>query len=448
MSKFVADETIEFVSNEDTEVENNLELDVLEPFEVLHVTDARLVFNMGGAGSGKSKAVAQKIIFDMLTKRNCFYYVLRKHHTEVKKSIFDQLINEIYFLGLNEYFTINKTDRTIINTNINSKIICSGLYFAAKIKSLAECTNAFMEEADEFSREDFDYVNSRVRSKLSFPNQIILNFNPPNKSNWIATDFFDNGNVLPPLNQPYEFRTPYGIRCLALRTDYSINHHLPDDVVTTYNELKESNQKLYETLCLGVWASNQQGMYFVRDYYNEADCPLGYNFIYCDSAYSLEPGKGDYNCIIKATYSNSNNKIYINDVFLQKNVPPFKLLEKIDMMWDKNTQYIGIDANYAQKYYWRNIKAQTSYTYNLIEEVESADKLLPEALAVWSRNGILFPMGFEKTQTGAEALNQLFSFEGKKVKSKTHDDFPDAMICLIHIINKLTRKNNFLKGWI
>ena len=86
---------------------------------------------------------------------------------------------------MHDYFRINLTDRSIYSKYNRSKAQFTGVDDANRIKSIAEVTNVFLEEADEMKEEHFDLLDTRCRSMNMPFNQLILAFNPPEKTHWI-----------------------------------------------------------------------------------------------------------------------------------------------------------------------------------------------------------------------------------------------------------------------
>jgi phage terminase large subunit len=64
------------------------------------------------------------------------------------------LLDTISQFGITNYCQINKTDYTI-TLPTGSQFLCMGLDDPEKIKSIAGLTDAWLEEATEFSVDDF-----------------------------------------------------------------------------------------------------------------------------------------------------------------------------------------------------------------------------------------------------------------------------------------------------
>ena len=142
----------------------------------------------GGAGSGKSVFVAQKLLLKALKDKRKVL-VLRKIGRTVKNSVFQLLLDTLIDWQLIGKCSINRTDYTISLPN-GSQFLCGGLDDPEKIKSIVGITDAWMEEASEFTFDDFSQIGLRVRDPFAVNQQIYLSFNPVSKANWTYLQFF------------------------------------------------------------------------------------------------------------------------------------------------------------------------------------------------------------------------------------------------------------------
>lgn len=190
----------------------------------------------GGAGSGKSYYVAQKMILKALqSKRRVL--VIRKVDRTIKHSIW-ALFKELLYEYMPQVIkNINKTDKEITLIN-ESEIVFKGLDDPEKVKSIQGFTDIIIEEATEITLDDFDQLDLRLRS-LKPNNQIYLMFNPVSKANWVYKYFF--------IEKPNN--------CMILHSRYTDNPYLPDDYVQSLNDMKERNPAYYKIYALGEFAT-------------------------------------------------------------------------------------------------------------------------------------------------------------------------------------------------
>ena len=142
----------------------------------------------GGAGSGKSHFIAQKLVVKALKDKRKIL-VLRKVGRTTKNSTFQLILDTLSTFHIKDMCKINKTDFSIELPN-GSVFLCSGLDDSEKIKSIAGLTDAWLEEATEFIQDEFNQVDLRIRHPSAKNQQIILSFNPVSKASWCYLQFF------------------------------------------------------------------------------------------------------------------------------------------------------------------------------------------------------------------------------------------------------------------
>ena len=144
----------------------------------------------GGAGSGKSYFIAQRILLDIMQNKNQKVIVARKVARTNRHSTYALLRSLIYKWNLDKFFRVNKSELEITFVN-GSQIIFSGLDDAEKLKSIANITGIWVEEASEITEEDFMQLDLRLRGGSDKPNWFVLSFNPISQLSWLKAHFFD-----------------------------------------------------------------------------------------------------------------------------------------------------------------------------------------------------------------------------------------------------------------
>ena len=107
----------------------------------------------GGAGSGKSVFVAQKLIAKACASRRKVL-VVRRYGTTLENSVYALICDILSQWGLLRYCKTNATKYTVTLPN-GSRFICSGLDDEEKIKSIAGITDIWAEEATELNESQF-----------------------------------------------------------------------------------------------------------------------------------------------------------------------------------------------------------------------------------------------------------------------------------------------------
>jgi len=226
----------------------------------------------GGSGSGKSYAVADDVILRTLDSRLSRTIVARKIQDTMRQSVFRLLQNRIRDMGLESAFTINKTEMSF--TAGKNEIILVGLNDVNKLKSIYDPTDAWIEEADQVTQDDFEEIDRRIRSITGRPPKITLSFNPTSAFSWLKKYFYD----MPSIKElTYE-----------LTTTYLDNVFLDPEYTKTIERLKETNPSAYRVYGLGEWGI-VEGVVF--DQWDERERPenaklVGYGL---DFGYSNDP---------------------------------------------------------------------------------------------------------------------------------------------------------------
>ena len=203
----------------------------------------------GGAGSGKSHFIAQKLVVKALKDKRKIL-VLRKVGRTTKNSTFQLILDTLSTFHIKDMCKINKTDFSIELPN-GSVFLCSGLDDSEKIKSIAGLTDAWLEEATEFIQDEFNQVDLRIRRPSAKNQQIILSFNPVSKASWCYLQFFAENPGLD------EFRS----KIKVVKTNYLDNKHLPPEYVDSLLLLKETNPVYYSIYALGNFGSLDKLVY-------------------------------------------------------------------------------------------------------------------------------------------------------------------------------------------
>lgn len=249
----------------------------------------------GGAGSGKSYFVAQKLVIKALTDRRKVL-VLRKVGRTVKNSVFQLILDTLDLLQIKDKCKINKTDFSIELPN-GSIFLCSGLDDPEKIKSIAGLTDAWLEEATEFTQDDFNQIDLRIRDPLAKDQQLILSFNPVSKASWCYLQFFAENPELD------EFRSKVEI----VKSNYTNNPHLPQAYVDSLLLLKATNPVYYGIYALGDFGSLDKLVYsnWQKFEFNKEDIK-GDLIIGLDFGYTNDP-----TALVAAIVNAEENRIYV-----------------------------------------------------------------------------------------------------------------------------------------
>lgn len=219
--------------------------DIYEPY--LDDTSRFLVL-FGGSGSGKSVFAAQKIALRLISEKPHKFLILRKVGTDLKLSVIEEIKDAINNLGRWELCDYNKQDKILTYLPNGNQIIFRGLDEPERVKSIKDISGMWLEEATEFSEEDFDQLNLRIRGERKNYIQYILTFNPIDEDHWLRQR----------IKHDSDFTT--------LKTTHKNNFFLSHEDREQVEKLKERNPTFYDIYCLGEWGKVDKSGKFMHNF--------------------------------------------------------------------------------------------------------------------------------------------------------------------------------------
>ena len=265
----------------------------------------------GGASSGKSHGVIQKVVFKSLQawKYPRKVLFLRKVGSSVYDSIFEDVKQCLEAWGLLGACKVNNSAYRIELPN-GAQFIFKGLDNPEKIKSIKGISDVVMEEASEFTLDDYTQLTLRLRDKKHPKKQIYLMFNPVSKVNWVYNAFF----VKKPKNT------------VIYQTTYKDNRFLDDLTKENIEELANRNEAYYKIYALGEFATLDKLVFqkYKKQLLNKdelshipSDFGLDYGFINDPSAF------------MHVKIDEENKRLYIVEEYVKKGLTNDKIAEAI-----------------------------------------------------------------------------------------------------------------------
>ena len=198
----------------------------------------------GGAGSGKSVFVCQKLLIKACkSKRKVL--VIRKYGTTLKDSVFQLFIDMLKKWQLYSYCKINLSTYTIVLPN-DSVFLFKGLDDSEKIKSITDITDIWCEECTELSEDEFTQLDLRLRANVPGL-QIMCSFNPVSKVNWVYKRWFAEPKDYP--------------NTMILHTNYKHNRFLPKEYIDALEDKQKTNPNYYKIYALGEFCTLDRLVY-------------------------------------------------------------------------------------------------------------------------------------------------------------------------------------------
>ena len=193
-----------------------------------------------------------------------------------------------------------------------------------------------MEEATEFTLDDFRQIDLRLRGKSNQYKQILMTFNPINEQHWIKKQFFDDD-----IQKEIESGKQIVSRKYTANSDITIVHSTYKDnrfidhaYIERLEHLIEEDQNYYNIYTLGKWGV-LSGRIF-ENYSTAETVPDKYDIRYygLDFGYSIDPAAFVECRIIGKT-------LYVKEHLYQPNLTNKELADLIRSILDANQDKNG-----------------------------------------------------------------------------------------------------------
>lgn len=282
----------------------------------------------GGASSGKSHGVFQKIVIKALKdwKKPRKILVLRKVGATVRDSVFADVQATLSYFGILNMCKVNMSAFRIELPN-GAEFIFKGMDNPEKIKSIKGISDVVMEEASEFTLDDYTQLTLRLRDKAHKQKQIYLMFNPVSKANWVYNAFF----VKKPKNT------------VVYQTTYKDNRFL--DAVTRENieELANRNEAYYKIYALGEFATLDKLVFpkYTKALLNKDDLRQIPSYFGLDYGFINDPS-----AFMHVKIDDDRKRLYVVEEYVKKGLTNDKIAESITALGYAKEQ---IRADSAEK---------------------------------------------------------------------------------------------------
>ena len=286
--------------------------------------DKRIEVLYGGAGSGKSHFIAQKIlirILDAMSKKfKHRILALRKTQPAVRHSVF-----ELFKHYISEWHIPAEVKNSTMDINFygGSQIRCAGLDDPEKIKSFEGMTSAWLEEATEFNPMDLTQIDLRLRGESPVRKQIYLSFNPINELSWLNQRFCENTDP----------------DAIVLQSNYKDNHFLDAEYITRLKALESQDATLWKIYGLGEWGALQHLIYSNYDIIDDPDWPKQFDEV----IYGLDHGYNSPAALVKVGIL--DDEIYLSELLYESGLNANDLIDKLKQHGINRNAYIYPDVS-------------------------------------------------------------------------------------------------------
>ena len=271
-----------------------------------HVQNAksRITQHIGGTRSGKTYAILQWLLVQMISDDGLNVTVVRKTIPSLKRTVIKDWIDILKSLDIWNESDYNGTDRIWKYYNSNIQFISTD--DAEKLRGI-KSDILFIDEASEIDEESYFQLSIRTTGR------IILAYNPT--------------------VSPYHWLRQMG-DCERYITTYKDNGFLPKEMINAIEELEIKNPKYWKIYGKGEFAPNDKAI-FKFDTCNEFDADfIGFGI---DFGFSSDP------TALVAVYR-SGNRLYLEELLYEKGLVTKDIIDKLHKLDITKQEEIWADS--------------------------------------------------------------------------------------------------------
>lgn len=259
----------------------------------------RTIVHIGGAGSSKSYSLVQLLIEKLVNEQDKKIGICRKTFPALRMTAMSLVIKLLKDYGIYDTESHNKTANTYQH---GSNILqFFSLDDPEKIKS-ADFNYIWMEEANEFTYEDYTVLKLRLRHPTKVePNQLFLSLNPIDEHGWIPTKLIHEEGVE------------------VIHSTYEDNPFLSIEYINTLKNLINEDDNYYRVYTLGQWGRLDNLVY--RNWKIVDNMPTERQAM----AYGLDFGFVNPSALVRVTLS--DNHIYLEEVLYRSKLTNADIIE-------------------------------------------------------------------------------------------------------------------------
>jgi phage terminase large subunit len=279
-------------------------------YSALQDKDVRFIINEGGSRSSKTYSLCQMIIVYSLQNRGKVTSIIRKTFPALRATVMRDFLEIMKEMDLYDVNSHNKSEH--IYTFPNGSIV---EFFSVddeqKIRGRKRDL-AWCNEANELFYDDYTQLNMRTQDK------IIFDYNPSESASWL-----------------YELPKEESI---LIKSTYRDNPFLPDSIRRQIEDLKRTDESLYQIYALGEKAISKSNIYSNWTFVKHRPARF-VNYVY-----GLDFGYNHPTALMRVYWCEDD--IYIEPVIYESYLTTTNLIERCEQLGvEKN---ITIVADYAR----------------------------------------------------------------------------------------------------
>lgn len=202
-------------------------------YDALYNGEARFIINEGGSRSSKTYSLCQLIMVYCLQNPNKVVSIIRKTFPALRATAMRDFLEVLKEAGIYDKASHNMSEHIYSFPNgsiVEFFSVDDEQKIRGRKRSIAWCN-----EANELFYDDFTQLNMRTEDKL------IFDYNPSDSTSWL-----------------YELPKDESI---LIKSTYKDNPFLPDSIKRQIEDLKRTDEALYQIYALGEHAISKSNIY-------------------------------------------------------------------------------------------------------------------------------------------------------------------------------------------
>ena len=270
----------------------------------------RFVINEGGSRSSKTYSLCQMVIVYCLQNPNKVVSIIRKTFPALRATVMRDFLEILKDLDIYEKTNHNMSENIYRFPN-GSIVEFFSVDDEQKIRGRKRDI-AWCNEANELFYDDFTQLNMRTETKL------IFDYNPSDSSSWL-----------------YELPKDESI---LIKSTYKDNPFLPETIKRQIEDLKRTDEALYQIYALGEKAISKSNIYSNWTFLKHRPAK------YTSYVYGLDFGYNHPTALMRVYWR--DNDIYIEPVIYESYLTTTNLIEKMKIL--NVEENIEILADYSR----------------------------------------------------------------------------------------------------
>lgn len=341
--------------------------------------DKRFIINEGGSRSSKTYSLCQLMIIYCLQNNNKVVSVIRKTFPALRATVLRDFIEILKDIGIYNQEAHNKSEHIYTFAN-GSMIEFFSVDNEQKIRGRKRDI-AWCNEANELFFDDFTQLNMRTEDK------IIFDYNPSDSVSWLYELPKDESTLI--------------------KSTYRDNPFLPESIKLQIEDLKRTDEALYQIYALGEKAISKSNIYSNWSFVTHRPSR------FVKYVYGIDFGYNHPTALIRVYYC--DNDIYIEPVIYESYLTTTMLIEKLGSLGIE--QSVTILADYSRP---EIIQEMNTAGY----DVQNANKVVKKGIDNLKTFGVI-------CQDDKAIRREYENYKWKKIGDQILDEpvklFDDAM---------------------